>query len=355
MPDNILNTFLELLAIGAPSTQEGKIGNYILNKLNMLGFKTEKDEIGNILGFLEGNGEALFLSAHLDRVPLGLGNKPIINGDIIKSDGTTNLGADDAAGIAIILEALKEIVENKIAHPSILVTFTVQEEIGLKGARNINLSKYNIKYGIAYDNAGKVGTLINKASSYTAFDLEIIGKSVHPGKELNQTINTFKITQEIDFMIGESEDKQTRINVGLAEIGKARNITPGVGKISGEIRSFLGEEKLKEIISKLKNNIKTICDKYHAKYKLTFTKHANAYSIDENETLAQKYKKVRANNFQANSTFIASDTSVFRGEKELKVFTISTGVENEHTVDEFIRFSNLIKLKNDLVNLIKSL
>ena len=334
---------------------EEEIGNYVFEKLNKLGFKTSKDKIGNVIGFLDGIGETLLLESHLDRVPPGKANVPIIDKGVIKTDGSSNLGADDAAGVAIILDAVSEIIKNKITHPPLLIVFTVQEEIGLRGARALDLSQYNIKYGIAYDNAGLTETIITKASSYIGFDVEIIGKNVHPGKNLKQSINVFRIISEIDWQIGESKDKKTRINLGKIDIGVARNVTPGIGKINGEIRSFLNEKELKKLIKKLKNNISKICKKYKAKFKFTTDRHAFSYSVNKNEILFKKYKRICKNRFKTGSTFIASDTSVFRGEKKLKVFTISTGVENEHTVNESIKIKDLTLLEKDLVSLIKSL
>lgn len=145
MKEKIRSTFIELTAIDAPSKNEGKISVYVVGRLKKLGLDVNKDKKGNIMGFLSGKGEPLLINAHLDRVLPGKGHKSIIEGDIVRSDGTTNLGSDDTAGVTIILEALSEMQKKKIAHPPLVIAFTVEEEIGLWGAKALDLSRYGVK------------------------------------------------------------------------------------------------------------------------------------------------------------------------------------------------------------------
>src|SRR5579872_3215888 len=208
MEQNLFKILSELLAISSPSGQEEKLADLLVKKLQELSFSAKKDKAGNVIGFLDGEGlpadkqaEPLLLTAHMDRVPPGRGNTPIRDKDILKSDGTTNLGTDDAAGIAIILEALRRISLEKMNHWPLVVLFTVKEEIGLLGARAADLSNYRVKKGIGYDNAFEAGILVGSGSTYESFDVEIVGRSTHPGKDLSQGINTVKIFQEIDWMV----------------------------------------------------------------------------------------------------------------------------------------------------------
>src|SRR3989338_963601 len=106
MKEQIRSTFVDLTAIDAPSKNEGTISTYVTGRLEKLGLEVSKDEKGNVLGYLSGKGKPILLNAHLDRVLPGKGHTPIIEGDLVKSDGTTNLGSDDTAGVTIILEAL---------------------------------------------------------------------------------------------------------------------------------------------------------------------------------------------------------------------------------------------------------
>src|SRR5215467_8284272 len=102
--DHLYNTLIEL--VGLPSTpgHEEHVRSYLEQRLAALGLTTHIDGAGNLIATLPGAGKPLLLNAHMDRVPPGLGHRPILRDGVLYSDGTTNLGADDTAGIAIILE-----------------------------------------------------------------------------------------------------------------------------------------------------------------------------------------------------------------------------------------------------------
>ena len=358
MEQQLLATLFELLAIDAPSGQEEKIANLLMQKLQMLGLSAKRDSIGNVIGFLPGEGKTMLLSAHMDRVPPGKGHTPIREGDILKSDGTTNLGVDDAGGIVIILEALTQVIREKAVHPPIVVVFTVGEEIGLKGAHAVDVSGYDIAYGIVYDNANETGKIITSGGMYEGFDVEIIGKANHPAKDLSESVNALKVFMDIDWMIGVSDNGASRINVGLVNAGTARNVVPGTVSVQGELRSTLDDGGVAKKLEQLENNIKSVCERFGAKYTFATHRHFSSYTVDLNEPLVVTYRQVieaRGGQLISGDTFIGSDSSALRGEKGLNVITVSTGVVNEHTKDEYIKISDLVLLTEDLVNLLKQL
>lgn len=356
--DNLLNTLFDLLALDSPSGREEKVADYTLNFLKHRGFSAKKDATGNAIGFLPGKGEPILLTAHMDRVPPGKGHIPVRDGDILRSDGTTNLGTDDAAGIVIILEAIDEIIKQDIPHPPLVVAFTVQEEVGLQGARSLDLSEYNVKQGIGYDNAFEAGTLISSGSTYEGFDIEIHGKPTHPGKDLSQGINALKVFLETDWMIGLSDNDQSRINIGLVTAGTARNVVPGSVQIQGELRTTIDQQSVAEKLKQLEQNLKKTCEKYSATYTFTTHRHSSSYEIDLSEPLVQLYKKVvedKGREFVTKPTFVGSDANALRAEKGLKVFTLATGVKDEHTKDESVKISDLVMLTEDLIDVITAL
>jgi tripeptide aminopeptidase len=353
--ERFLKTLYEILAFDAPSGQEENVANYCFSQLQILGCEVKKDAKGNVIGFITGVGTPLLLTAHMDRVPPGKGHTPVRDGDILKSDGTTNLGTDDAAGIAIILEAVASIQDQHLEHPPLVIVFTVGEEIGLQGARAVDLSAYQVTQGIGFDNAYEAGVLISEGATYEGFDIEIHGKDAHPGKDIGKGINALQIFLETDWMLGETEDKKSRINFGLVTSGTARNVVPGNIKILGELRTTLPDEGVKEIIHILEENLKKTCSKYSASYTFTTNRHSSAYTVDVSEPLVQKYKQVvkaRGGQFIAKPTFVGSDANVFRAEKGMHVFTLSTGVIDEHTINEWVRLPDLYMLTKDLIKLL---
>lgn len=115
---------------------------------------------------------------------------------LITTDGTTLLGADDKAGIAIILDAVETIIKDNIPHGRISVCFTPDEEIGSQ-ADNIDLERLNADYGITVDGDGE------DELNYQTFNAanavwEINGLSVHPGSAKNIMINAFLVACAIN-------------------------------------------------------------------------------------------------------------------------------------------------------------
>src|SRR5205807_9260734 len=125
-----------------------------------------------------------------------LGHRPVLRDGILYSDGTTNLGADDAAGITIILEVLARLVEQPLPHPPIVAVFTVQEEAGLCGATKFDPEPYHVTNGIVFDNAFEAGVVVSKGAAYEAFDVQISGRTGHPGKDLAQTVYAIEILHD---------------------------------------------------------------------------------------------------------------------------------------------------------------
>lgn len=358
MKKQIRSTFVDLTAIDAPSKNEGEISTYVIGRLEKLGLEVSKDQKGNVLGFLPGRGEPILLNAHLDRVLPGKGHNPIIDGDVIKSDGTTNLGSDDTAGVTIILVAFSEIQKRKITHPPLVVAFTVEEEIGLWGAKALDLSRYQVKRGIVYDNAFEAGTVVSRGAAYVALDLEINGKSIHPGKDLSTGVNVIEIFRKAEFPIGETDDGQTRVNMGTLNAGAARNAVPDKLTAQAEIRSFLGEMALAQTVDRFQNLFTQAAKNQGGTVSFTTKKLAVAYSVDPEEPLLKAYREVverRGGKFEMKETFIASDANALRGERGLQVFTVSTGVFNEHSTEETVRLSDMKLVVNDLVSLLELL
>ncbi len=76
--------------------------------------------------------------AHMDTVPICVGAKPVKKGTVVRSaDPNTGLGADDRAGVAVVLTAALEILKQKLPHPPLVFLFAIQEEVGLHGARHV--------------------------------------------------------------------------------------------------------------------------------------------------------------------------------------------------------------------------
>jgi tripeptide aminopeptidase len=350
--ERLYKTLMDLLGIPSTSGHEEQIRLHLEHHLSALGLSTFTDESGNLIATLAGEGRSLLLNAHMDRVPPGLGHRPVLRDGVLYSDGATNLGADDAAGMTIILEAVQRTIEQRLPHPPLVLVFTVQEEAGLCGATNFDAAKWHVKDGIVFDNAFEAGVVVSKGAAYEAFDVTITGRTGHPGKDLAQTIDTIAIFRAANYPYGSFANDQTRIVVGRISGGTARNAIPDRLKVEGEMRSFEPTEERQRYKQAIQDAFVQAADRVGGHAEVHFQTHSNGYALDPDEPLLQVYRRVllrRGATLHLQPTFIGSDTSGFR--PAVRAFTVSTGVANEHSVEEYVALAPLEQLVNDTVQL----
>ena len=229
-----------------PSSEGQKVfANYLVEELKSLGLEdAHVDENSYVMATLKGNKEGVetigFIS-HLDTAPdiTGKNVKPkiiknydgkdivlneelniitssndypdlkkFIGEDLIVTDGTTLLGADDKAGISEIVTAIEYLVNNpEIKHGDIKIGFTPDEEIG-RGADLFNVEKFGAKYAYTID-GGIMGELQYENFNAAGATITIQGRNVHPGAAKNKMINALHIAAEISQMFPQSERPET--------------------------------------------------------------------------------------------------------------------------------------------------
>jgi di/tripeptidase len=160
--ERLLNDFLELVQVPGASRKERKIADKIKEELAEMGLEAFEDDAGkairgnagNLIVNIEGNVEGaptLLFAAHMDTVPLAVGVKPQIKDGYVITDGTTALGGDNRAGVAEILEAVREVREQNLPHGDLQLLFTVAEEEGLLGAQALDPKLLKSDYAFAVD------------------------------------------------------------------------------------------------------------------------------------------------------------------------------------------------------------
>jgi tripeptide aminopeptidase len=140
-------------------------------------------QTGNLLVDLPGTrkGPRLLFATHLDTVPLCAGAKPRRDGNHIVTDGTTALGGDNRTGCAVLVTLAETLLKHKLPHPPITLLFTVREESGLHGARELDPKDLGgATMGFNVD--GKVAAdLVIGAIGQENWEVEIKGKASHAG------------------------------------------------------------------------------------------------------------------------------------------------------------------------------
>ena len=130
--------------------------------------------------------------------------KNYLGQDIIVTDGTTLLGADDKAGITEIITAMEHLIKNPdIKHGDIKVGFTPDEEIG-KGADLFDVKKFGADYAYTID-GGEIGELEYENFNAASARIKINGRNIHPGTSKNKMINSLLLGMELNSMLPVSE------------------------------------------------------------------------------------------------------------------------------------------------------
>jgi tripeptide aminopeptidase len=253
--ERLKQLFLELVQIDSPSRREHDVALRLQREVESAGAVCRYDNAGervrgnsgNLIARIPGTvpgTQPLLLCAHMDTVVPGEGVKPVVEGDIIRTDGSTVLGGDDKSGCAIICEVLHQLRERNIPHGPIDVVFTICEEIGLQGARNLDLSLIEAKEGLVYD-SDSPGYLFVRGPSAVGMRFTVKGLEAHAGAAPERGISAIKIAAEaIAAMRLGRVDDETTANLGTIEGGRAVNIIPNQVTVRGEARS-LSEAKLK--------------------------------------------------------------------------------------------------------------
>lgn len=351
----LVNTFIDLVKIDSPSGEEKKVAEYILRYLKKAKIKAGSDKYGNVIARLPGIGHPLMLNAHMDTVEPGRSIKPLIKGDVIKTDGRTILGGDNKAGVAVILAAAKYLTENKIKHRPLEIVFTRQEETGLQGANNLSAKKISSRQALVLDTGGPLGT-INIASPYIYFiDIKIIGRSAHSGAEPEKGISAIQIAAKAisELKIGRI-DRSTTNNIGIIAGGTAVNAVPEAVTIRAEARSHY-LPKAQEQVDSINKAFKKYVRKYGAKLYFRSKLECQGYSYLTGDTfikqIAMTNKKMGFKTMYKASGG-GSDANVFAG-KKIKAVVISYGGMNCHTVREMQKISDLVKLTKFIVEFTK--
>ena len=229
-----------------PSSEGQRVfANYLVEELKSLGLEdAHVDDNSYVMATLKGNTEGVetigFIS-HLDTAPditgknvnpqiiknydgndIVLNNelniitspknypdlKKFIGEDLIVTDGTTLLGADDKAGIAEIITAIEYLVNNpQIKHGDVKIGFTPDEEVG-RGADLFDVEKFGAKYAYTID-GGIMGELQYENFNAAGAVINIQGRNVHPGVAKNKLINALHIAAEISQMFPQSQRPET--------------------------------------------------------------------------------------------------------------------------------------------------
>jgi tripeptide aminopeptidase len=252
---------MQLLPIPGRSGEERAVADFITTQLVEAGvprsqIQTDsanlrtpiRGQIGNLVLKLEGKagGVRRLFSAHLDTVPICVGSRPVIRGNLIQSAvADLGIGADDRAGVAVVLHTALEILRRGLPHPPLTFCWFVQEETGLHGSRCVNRKLLgHPKFGFNWD-GGSPAKLTVGATSGCRMAIEIRGLASHAGgaPEWGVSAITVAALAIADLhrrgWLGDVRKGRRRgtSNVGVIQGGEATNVVTDRVLIKAEARS----------------------------------------------------------------------------------------------------------------------
>lgn len=355
--ERIRNLLLEFVQIDSHSRKERDIAERIKAYCEEMGAEVEIDDAGEKVGGNSGNviarfkgtipgAEPIMMSAHMDTVVPGEGVKPIVEGDIIRSDGTTVLGGDDKSGCAVIIETIRCLKEQGIPHTDIEALFSICEEVGLLGAKNLDTSRLRARYGIVFD-SDDPGFLFTKGPSSNHLEITVRGLESHAGVAPEQGISAIRVAAEaISAMKLGRIDAETTANIGVIQGGMATNIIPNLVAIKGEARS-LSDAKLdaqtKHMVecfeeAAARHEVTVDGKTTRATVEARVDREYSSMDVSDNSHIVQLVLKAASRLGQQVQTMASGggcDANVFN-RKGIECANLGTGMRAIHTVNEWL-------------------
>lgn len=337
-----LDTFLELVRIDNPSGQEQRMAAAVRRRLDSLGVDSRQDALGNIIAVVPGRGEPLLLNAHLDSVAPATGKEPVVENGIVRSAGETVLGSDDLAGVAAILEGLRGALARG-HHRAAEIVFTVQEEIGLRGARGLAYEQLRSRMGVALDLNGDVGGICISAPAQDAIRVTIKGRAAHAGVAPEQGIDAIRVTAEAIMAMPLGRiDAETTANVGVIEGGVATNIVPALVELKAEARSR-DEAKLDRQTAAMRDAFEQAAARHGAEVEWHAERSYGPIKMDADAPIVGLCRKaVQALGIEPRlvETGGGSDVNIFNMHG-IAAVNLSIGYREIHSSDEHIAVADL--------------
>ncbi len=368
------NLLLELVQIDSLSRKEREVAERLRREIESLGAVCRYDRAGervggntgNLIGRLAGTTPGLpplLLCAHMDTVVPGEGVKPIVEGDIIRTDGTTVLGGDDKSGCAVICETLHQIHEQRIPHGPIDVVFTICEEVGLLGAKNLELELFEAREGLVFD-SDSPGFLFVRAPGAQTLSFTVRGYEAHAGMVPERGISAIKVAANAiaAMRLGRIDD-ETTANLGLIQGGRAINIVPNEVVIRGEARSRNPEKltaQVNHMIDCFKQAVARATLTIDGKQVVAALDYSadtqyQAMNIPEDAPIVRKVIEAARRTGRTVTTAATGggcDANIFN-QRGLTVANLGTGMRDIHTVREWLDVKDMVATAEVTVELLK--
>jgi tripeptide aminopeptidase len=283
----LLDRFARLCEIPSPTGDERAVADAVTAELGALGVDVVEDAAagparagaGNLIARVPGAGEGwIAFFAHLDTVPHDGPIEVELADGVFRSRGETILGADNKAAVAVLVE----LAARHAGSPppvGLELVFTVAEEDGLRGAKEVDLASLRSPVGFVLDHASPIGEVITAAPTYQRLQAHFEGAEAHAGikPEAGRSAIVAAAAAITRMRLGRLDD-QTTANVGVIEGGTATNVVAGSCRIDCEARS-LDDATASEVLSEMADACTWAASTHECDVDLEITEMFRAYRV----------------------------------------------------------------------------
>ena len=398
--ERLLNRFLRYVKVSTPadptssdypSTEcQRDLGKLLLGELQAMGMDAHQDENALVGGTVPatdgGNSPAIALVAHMDtspeapsddvspqvidayaggdiQLPSGATITPqscqelssLVGKTLVTTDGTTLLGGDDKAGVAIIMELAETLIENPgLPHGPIRVLFTCDEEIG-RGTDKIDLQKLDATVAYTLDGGG-AGMIDVETFSADAATVRFVGHNIHPAIAKDRMINAMRAAGEFLASLPVALSPET--TCGRQGFIHPHDVRGGVGEATVELilRSFDSAD-LETYADQVRDLAKEISDKHATEVEVSVRRQYRNLAdglakLPESIEFAARAFENLGRPFKKTIVRGGTDGSVLT-EKGLPTPNLSSGQHNIHAVTEFACLDEMAEAIEHLVELLR--
>ncbi|MBS1722077.1 MAG: M20/M25/M40 family metallo-hydrolase [Armatimonadetes bacterium] len=354
--ERLVSLFKELCLIDAPALGEADCVAFVRGYCQEIGLEVQEDDAGsriggnanNLIVTLKGNkagAPRIFLSAHFDTVEPTAGLEIEEKDGVFFSKSDTILGADDKAGMAPAIEAVRCIKETGVEHGDVVLLFSCAEEIGLKGAAALDIQSLNLDFGYVLDTGPPVGSFVTRTAVHDKIDFTVIGKPAHAGKDPEKGVNAISVMADAvsKLKVGRV-GPETTSNLGIVTGGTAVNVVCPSVKIKGEARSTDVKE-LDRVVAEMIAAFEEAARKWGAEVVIDHERHYVSYDIPTDAPVVQVAQRAAKNlglSGHLRTTLGGSDANVYNT-KGVPTIVVATGMEKIHTHDEFVSRFDLLQ------------
>jgi tripeptide aminopeptidase len=360
--DRLVDLFCRLATIPSPSGHEGACAEAVLDELAELGLRTVRDDAGASAGSDGDNlycripatttGQPLFFCAHLDTVPPTAPLQPVVTDGVIRNATPSIVGADNKAAVAVMLDAIRMVVIERMPHAGVELVFTIGEEQGLIGSSAFASSQLHAERGFVFDHPGAIGGYVAAAPSRFVVRARMHGRAAHSAIAPQDGVNAIvPLARAIASFPEPSE--AVNVNVALVQGGSAINVVPDGSEVTVDVRAIEHDDG-EAVAAEIERTLRVEAERARCHVDVEIDRPYSAYRLPADSGALRLATAAFARLGLESApweTRGGSDANVFC-KRGLDCVNLTHGVVGFHAPDERVAVSDLVLMRTVMLAII---